>query len=101
MLPVPVGRGRVGLACVVTSTVGAVLAVVLGTALAVVLGTALAIVVVGVSVATVPVGSGGWGCGGAFVSRHAVKREGLIIAAPITTERTTSLMGDRPSYNIA
>ena len=120
MLP-PSPRGRVGLACVVRSgfhlavpvagaaaavvvagAVGVALAVAVVVAVAVAVGVALAVAeTVAVGVVAAPpssIGSGVGVGGGGFSAccRHAPSSSGEIIAAPMTTERTTSLMGDRP-----
>jgi hypothetical protein len=48
----------------------------------------------------VAVGSRGMGGVVGGCSVHSTRSAGEIIAALITTERTTSLIGDRPSYAI-
>jgi hypothetical protein len=51
----------------------------------------------GVSVPPVAIGIGGSGfAGGGGFSAHATNVAGAIIAAPISTDRTTSLKGERP-----
>ncbi|HEY3820596.1 MAG TPA: hypothetical protein VGL81_25695 [Polyangiaceae bacterium] len=77
LVPVELGRGR-------TTSVGG--ALVAGGVLA--SPVAMAAVVVGVVVTGAVVVGG-------FVA-HASRSAGEIMPAPITTERTTSLMGERP-----
>ena len=72
-------------------------------ALAVALGVAVAVALalaVGKAFDVVPVGSG-WASfgGGVFCGVHAAMTAGVSIAALIT-ERTTSLMGERPWYDM-
>lgn len=100
MLRVLVGgvRGR-------TVAVGGAVSVAVGTAvtLAVALAVAVAVSVAvgsGVAVEPEPVGRGCESVGGVvFCGVHAAMMAGVSIAALIT-ERTTSLMGDRPWYDM-
>lgn len=99
MLAVAVGRVRGR-----TVAVGGAVSVAVAVGTAVALAVALAVTVaeaVGSGVEAEPVGSGCVSGGGAVaVGVHAASTAGVSIAALIT-ERTTSLMGERPWYDIS